>query len=78
MFPGLDEEFGEQINYFQTFKPHVHYHVRMKGKHYTAFATPAKTGSSFSQSFDHEPTPQEVMDRFKQDERLQTALAELE
>ena len=72
MFPGLDQEYGEQIDYFETFNPHIHYYLRMKekDKDYTAFATVASAGQSFSHHFDHEPTRQEILDYFNQDPRL--------
>jgi hypothetical protein len=71
MFPGV-EDYGEQIDYFETFNPHIHYYLRMKekDKHYTAFATVASAGKSFDHYFDHEPTREEILDWFRQDPRL--------
>lgn len=71
MFPG-NTDYGEQIDHFEMFEPHIHYHVRMKEKdnHYTAFATLASTGNGFSHYFDHEPNREEVLEWFNQDERL--------
>jgi hypothetical protein len=30
MFPGADD-YGEQIDYFEDFNPHIHYYPRKKG-----------------------------------------------
>jgi len=66
------ENYGEQIDYFETFNPHIHYYLRMKekDKHYTAFAFVATAGKNFSHYFDHEPTREEILAWFNQDERL--------
>jgi hypothetical protein len=71
MFPGV-EDYGEQIAHFETFDPHIHYYVRMKekDKHYTAFAFIPPAGKSFDHYFDHQPTQDEVLKWFSQDEFL--------
>ena len=71
MFLGA-EDFGEQVDYFEGFNPHIHYYLRMKekGMHYTAFATVASVGKSFDHYFDHEPTRNEILDWFNEDPRL--------
>lgn len=53
MFPDLEKQYGEQIDYFEGFDLHIHYYLRMKekGAHYTAFATVASAGQSFSHLF---------------------------
>ncbi|MFN2494017.1 MAG: hypothetical protein ABR501_14165 [Pyrinomonadaceae bacterium] len=71
MFPGADE-YGEQIDHFESFNPHIHHYLRMKekDKHYTAFAFVPSVGKSFDHYFDHEPTRDEILKWFNKDERL--------
>jgi len=69
MFPGADD-YGEQIDYFEECNPHIHYYLRKKGEKYTAFAFVASVGQNFSQKFEHEPTRDEILERFSKDGRL--------
>jgi hypothetical protein len=71
MHPSV-ESYGEQIDFFETFEPHILYYLRMKEKekHYTAFAFVPSAGQNFSHYFDHEPTREEILGWFNQDERL--------